>query len=514
VKLAPGATGTAVLRHTLIETLALSGLGGLLGLVLAAIALRAGVSFLPETLPRISSIGLDWQVVGFALLAAIVAGLLCGLVPALAAVRTNVNETLKEGGRTGTPAGGHARLRSTLVVAEMAGALVLLIASGLRLRSFEKLRSVDLGLRADHMLTAAYALPQRQYATPAAIDLFNDTLLRKLGQLPGRKAVGITSKLPASGNFSNSAFTVDGDVAAHGSKLNLSWPSQVMGDYFQAAGIALVRGREFTSADNHRKSPLVVIVNRSFAEPFGPGQNPIGKRLRSGMQETPTGWMTVVGEIGDVKQHRPDVATQYPIDPPADQNTASDGQRAPADSRDGQGGLVALRTVLPPDQMMNALRATVPAIDPQIPLTHGLSMESAVSETEAPRRFNAALISSFAAAAVLLAWLGIDSVIAFSAAMRTQEIAIRLAPGSQRIAVLGPILVSGARLGLIGWVLGAVGAASATKWLRSMLFEVDSLDPAVIILAAVSIFLLALAASLVPARRAAAIEPIAALRTE
>jgi putative ABC transport system permease protein len=513
VRLALGASGSVILRQTLIETLVLSTAGALLGLGVAVFALRIGVSFLPETLPRIDSIGIDWQVAGFAFAAALLTGLGCGILPALAAARTGVNEALKEGGRTGTAGGGHARLRSALVVTEIAVALVLLIASGLLLRSFEKLREVNLGLNPDHMLTAAYSLPQRQYSTQASIDAFNDTLLRRLAILPGVKSVGITSQLPASGSGGNSAFVAEGYVPPKGEALSLAWPSTTLGDYFGAAGIALLRGRDFTSADT-LKSPMVVIVNRTLADKFWPGQNPIGKRVRWGMQETPTPWMNVVGVIADVHQSTPDAPVQYQIYQPASQNTESYGSLAPPDSLNAQGGAIVMRTSRDPEQSIEDLRAAVRQIDPQLPLTQVQSMDHAVSESEAPRRFNAALISSFAGAAVLLALLGIYSIIAFSAALRTQEMAIRLALGSQRSTIMQLILVSGAKLGLIGCGIGAVAAVFATRLLRSLLFEVDPLDPAVIVLAALSIFALALAASLIPARRAAAIEPMQALRTE
>ncbi len=513
VRLALGASGAAVVRQMLLETLAISISGGLLGLGLAAAGLRAGISFLPETLPRIGSISLDWQVAGFALLAAILTGLLCGLIPAFVAARTPMNEALKEGGRTGTAGSGHARLRAALVIVETAVALILLTASGLLLRSFEKLRAVDLGFRADHMLTASYGLPQRQYSTQASIDAFNERLLEKLRQLPGVAAVGTTSILPAAGNNSNVAFVAEGYAPAKGAPLSTAFPFQLIGDYFHAAGIAMLRGRDFTSADTDR-SPLVMIVNRTLADHFWPGQDPIGKRVRLGMQETPTPWMTVVGEVGDVKQNTPDTETGFQIYQPASQSSASFGSLAPSDSLNAQGGAIVLRTVRDPEQTMDSLRAVVREIDPQLPLTQVQSIERVVGETEAPRRFNAVLISSFAAAAVLLALLGIYSVIAFSTAMRTQEMAIRLALGGQRSSVIGLVLMSGVKLGLAGAIIGVAGAMFATRLLRSLLFQVDPLDPTVIVLAALCILALAVAASFLPARRAASIEPMQALRAE
>ncbi|HLY40783.1 MAG TPA: ABC transporter permease [Terracidiphilus sp.] len=513
VRLALGASAMAVIRQNLMEAMILSVSGGLLGLVSAVILLRVGVSFLPESLPRINSIALDWQVVVFALLLALVTGALCGFVPALAASKTAVNDTLKEGGRTGSAGGAHARMRSALVIAEVAVALVLLTASGLLLRSFEKLREVNLGFKTDHLLTANYGLPQHQYATQASIDAFNSALLRDLQQLPGVKAVAVTSNLPAAGNFNNSAFVVENYVPAKGEGLSLSWPSEVLGDYFAAAGIPLLRGRGFTTADDAH-SPLVAVVNHALVQHFWPGQDPIGKRIRWGMQETPTPWMTVVGEIGDVKQNTPEGETQYQVYQPFSQNVASYGALAPATSLNAQGGTIVLRTGQPPEQMMDSLRGVVRSLDPQLPLTQVQSMETAISETEAPRRFNAVLISSFAGAAVLLALLGIYSVIAFSAALRTQEMAIRLALGSQRSSVMGIVVASGAKLCLAGCLIGTVVALFATRLLRSLLFQVNPLDPVVLILASVSILVLASAASLIPARRAASIDPMQALRDE
>ena len=513
VRMALGARNAVVLRQILAETLALSVAGGLLGLAFASIALRIGIRFLPETLPRISSIGLDWRVVGFALLLAVATGVLCGVIPALAAAHTQINEGLKEGGRTGSAGGGHARLRSALVIAEVAVALVLLVASGLLLRSFEKLREVDLGVRTDHTLAAGYSLPRREYPNQAAVDAFTRALLGKLQQLPGVQAVGLTSQLPASGQSSSSSFIPEGYVPPKGAGMNLSWTSQVLGGYLSAAGIPILRGRDFTDADR-TGSPFVVIVNRTLAERYWPGQDPIGKRLHWGLKETPLPWLTVVGEIGDVKQSGADEVVQDQVYQPVGQFVPSLGQFAPEGTLEGDGGAILMRAGLPPEEMENALRATVRAIDARLPLTQVESMQKVVEEGEAPRRFNTIVISAFAGAAVLLALLGIYSVIAFTTALRTQEMAIRLALGSQRTSVMKLVLVAGAKLGLAGCAIGAIAAVFATRLLRSLLFEVDSLDPIVLVLATVCILLIALAASVVPAYRAASVDPVEALKAE
>jgi len=295
--------------------------------------------------------------------------------------------------------------------------------------------------------------------------------------------------------------------------LNVAWIPQVTGNYFQAQGIPIIRGRDFTSADRE-DAPLVVIVNRTLAEHYWPGQDPIGKRLHRGPAEADLPWMTVVGEIGDVKQLAADVATvnQYYI--PSSQFKADAGSFASPDMLTGNAGSIVLGADLQPEQMAKSLLSVVRSIDPQLPLTQVESMDRVVAEGQAPRRFNTVLISAFAGAAVLLALLGIYSVITFSTALRTQEMAIRLALGSQRFSVMRLILVSGAKLGVAGCVIGAIAAIFVTRLLRSLLFQVDSLDPIVLVLATVSILLLALVASVIPARRAASVAPMEALRTE
>jgi putative ABC transport system permease protein len=513
IRIALGANTATMLRQTIMESLVLSVTGSVIGLALAGGALRVGLSLLPETLPRVNEIGLDGGVVGFALLLALLTGVTCGLVPAFAAIRTSVSDTLKEGGRTGSAGGGHARLRSALVILEIAVAMVLLTASGLLLRSFMKMRAVELGFRPDHTVAAEYSLPRKQYSTQAAVDGFDNELLRRLGQLPGVSSVGLTTRLPAWDIHSNSAFVVEGYVPQKSSSLLLGSPARVQGNYFKAIGISLLAGRLFTPEDK-LGSQMVVIVNHKLAEHYWPGQSAIGKRMRMGLQETPTPWLVVVGEVSDVKLGSPDEETTEQMYQPAAQEIAAYGSLAPADALTGNSGYIALRTELPPEQMEDQLRATVRSIDPQLPLTQVQSMEHALSETEAPREFNTALISSFAAAAVLLAVSGIYSVIAFSVALRVHEIAIRMALGSPQSAIFRLVLISGTKLALAGCAIGLLGAFAVSRLLRSFLFQVSGLDPLVLGLSAILVLLLALVASLLPAMRAASVDPMEALRTE
>jgi predicted permease len=512
VRLALGARAGALLRQAMVESLAISITGGALGLVFAEIALRVGVSHLPETLPRINEIGINWEVVLFALLLALFTGAMCGLAPAFAGLRTRVNDSLKEGGRSGTGS-GHARLRSALVVGEIAIALMLLAACGLLLRSFEKMRAVDLGFHPDHILVGTYSLPQKQYSKQPEVDTFNEELLRRVQQLPGVKSVGITTFLPASGSNSNTTFIVDGYAAPKGAGLNLATPVIIQGDYLQALGVPLLVGRLFGAADT-AQSQLVAIVNHKFAQHYWPNGDPIGKRFRIGTVETPTPWITIVGEVADVKENSPDAPNKEQWYQPIKQSEASVGTLAQPTDLNGNQMSIAVRTSMNPEQITNSLRATVRSLDLQLPLAQVQTMEHAVSETEAPRRFNTAVISAFAIAAVLLAALGIYSVMAFAAALRQQEMAIRMALGSQRSGILRLIFVSAAKLGIAGCIIGLIGAAAALHLLRSLLFNVSPFDPLVLLMAAVFVMLLASAASLLPALRAASIQPMKALRME
>jgi len=512
LQLALGAPVGTLLREAVLESLLLSMAGGVLGVGLAAIALRVGRSVLPETLPRIQEIGFDWKVVLFALVLSAATGVVCGVAPAFAAMRTKINETLKEGGRTGT-ASAHGWLRTTLVAGQIAVALMLLATSGLLLRSFEKMLAVDLGFRPDHLLTASYSLPGQQYTTQSAVDEFNHELLRRIQQLPGVKFVGLTSFLPASGGDSNTAIDAEGYVAPKGAPMNLATQVMVRGDYLQAIGVPLLAGRTFTPADT-ADTQLVAIVNHKLAEHCWPGENPVGKHLRLGVGGNKIPWLTVIGEVADVKESSPDVPSKQQYYTLVEQYEKSIGPFASPTDVNGTGGSIVVRTAMEPDQMANALRATVRSIDSQLPLTHIQSMESLLSMSESPRRFYTTLISAFALVAALLAGLGMYSVIAFSTALRTQEMAIRMALGANRAGVVRLVFTSAARVAIVGCAVGLAGVVAVSRLVGSFLFGVSPFDPSVLALAAVFVLILASLASFLPARRAACIDPMRVLRAE
>src|ERR1051325_11654137 len=338
-------------------------------------------------------------------------------------------------------------------------------------------------------------------------------MMRRVGQIPSVQAVGVTSFLPASGSNSNSTFVVEGYVPPKDANMNLMTWVNVDGNYFQAMGIPLLNGRFLTEEDK-ANTQLVAVVNHKMAEHFFHGENPIGKRLRIGTPETDTPWVTIVGEVADVKEASPDTPSKEQSYMTIEQVVASQGKLASPTDLNGNGGYIAVRAAMPPEQLQNQLRNTVHSIDPQLPLAQMQSMERTVSDSEAPRRFNTAVIASFAITAVLLAALGIYSVIAFSAVLRTQEMAIRMALGSQRMGILRLIFTSAAKLAIVGCVIGLGVAALASRVLQSMLFEVSPFDLSVLAAAAGFLLMLALVASLLPARRPASIDPMKALRTD
>ncbi|HEX4309447.1 MAG TPA: ABC transporter permease [Acidobacteriaceae bacterium] len=509
VRLAIGAPPLTLLRQAILESVVLNLIGGVLGIGVAMAALALGKDLLPDTLPLVNLIQLNWTVVIFALVLALGTGVCCGLAPGFAALRTNVNAAMKEGGRSGSAGGNHGRLRSVLVITEIAVALVLLTAAGLLLRSFKKMSAVDLGFTPEHVTTAGYALPAQEYPTQGQIDGFNKRLLQQLRQLPGVEAAGLTSTIPATG-AGIEAFVVD-EADPKGPSLGSTPPTQVIGDFFRVMGIPLQRGRYFTDADD-AEGQLVVIVNHEFAEHYWPHKDPIGRHMRVGGMKSITPWMTVVGEVADAKLNAPDADAQEQFYQPVAQLTRDGGNDVLPSTLWGNNLFIVVRSALPAQHLEEAIRATVRRIDPRLPLNQIQTMDDVVEQSEAPRRFNTIVISSFALAAVLLAVLGIYSIIAFSVASRVQEMAIRMALGSQRSDIVRLVVVAGLKLAAAGCLIGLAIGLVVSNILRSFLFDVSPFDPVTMALTSAVVFVLAIVASALPARRAASVDPIRALR--
>ena len=510
VRLALGAQSSAIIRESVLEGLMLSLVGGMLGLALAAITIRTALQLLPDSMPRIDSVSIDIPVALFALLLALATGILCSIAPAFAAVRTNPIESLKDGARTGTGARSHAWLRTGLVIAEIAIALVLLTTSGAFLRSYQKMLAVDPGYRPDHVLVARYQLPLQRYRTNASVEAFNRAVVERSANRPGVSAVGLSDIVPGTDTFGEAAYTVEGQ-AAEGWKLKFAAFGTIYGDYFRSMGIPLLEGRTFT-ADDHANAPLVVVVNQSMAAHSWPGQSALGKRMHVGNPKKGLPWATVVGVVGDARlgsRDEPAIDQWYaPAQQPATLYGSESGKLT-----NSVGGYITLRSTLPPEDMIQTLREAVAGVDPLLALEQIQTMNDAISNVEAPRRFNTHLITAFAMGALLLAITGIYAVVALSVSLRNQEIAIRMALGAQRNGIARLVLFSGAKMALWGCGFGLLGSFALSKLVSGFLFGVSATDPAIYVGGALMMIVVALLGSAFPAARAAAADPIEALRS-
>jgi len=511
VRLALGARSGVIVRESVFEGFLISLAGGVVGLAFAAVAIRTALHLLPESIPRIDSISINATVAAFAVLLALVTGALCSLAPAFAALRTNLTESLNEGSRSGTGAASHTWLRSGLVVSEIAIALVLLIVSGAFVRSFQKMHAVDPGFRADHVLVAEYQLPVEQYSTNTSADTFNHAVIDRLLSKPGIIAAGSTNGLPTSDFFGRAAYTIEG-VPADSWKLKFAMFATVYGDYFHALDIPLIEGRYFT-VDDRSSSALVVIVNQSMAEHCWPGQRAVGRRMHVGNPKKGYPWATVVGIVADTKMGSRDEPSEDQWYAPAEQPATLNGSDYAGKLTNPASGYITIRSALPPEQMAQTLRSTVAEVDPMLALQQVQPMDDAISNVEAPRRFNTDLITAFAVGALLLAITGIYAVVAFSVSMRTHELAIRIALGAQRMGIARLVLISAVKLALLGCGLGVLGSLAVSHLVSSFLFEVSATDPFIYMGSVLLMMIVALVASLFPAARAAQADPTNALRS-
>ncbi|HEY1896978.1 MAG TPA: ABC transporter permease, partial [Terracidiphilus sp.] len=480
VRLAVGARPGAIVRESIFEALLLSGGGAVLGLAFVAIAVRSTPHILPQSMPRVDAIAVDPTVAAFAVLLALATGALCSLAPALSALRTNLTDSLKEGSKAASGTSSHAWLRSGFVVVEIAAALVLLNTCGALIRSYEKMLVVDPGFRPDHVLVAGYQLPLAQYPTAGSAHAFNRAVLEKLGARPGVTAAGIGNTIPASGLIGGAAYTIEGEPVNQW-KLKFAMFFVVDGDYFRAMGIPLLDGRTFT-ADDRADTPLVIVVNESMAKHCWPGQRAIGKRMHVGNPKKDSPWATVVGIVADTKGGGRDEPSTDQWYSPQQQPTILFGQDYKEALTGSAGGFIVVRSTFPPEQMARTLRATVAEIDPRLALDPIQPMDGIIANVEAQRRFNTDLISAFALGALLLAITGIYAVVAFSVSMQTQEIAIRMALGAQRVKIARLVLISGVRLGLAGCALGVLGSWGSARMVQTFLFGVTATDPLIYII--------------------------------
>jgi predicted permease len=499
VRLALGSSRVRLLGQLVAESMLLTLTGAVLGLFFANSIMGALLALMPAEIPRVHAVDLNLTVLGFAVGLALLTGLFFGIVPALAASSTNVNATLKEGGRSGMQGREHNRVRSALVVAEVALAMVLLVGAGLLMRSFQRVLETDPGFQPKHVLTASLSLPDSHYKGDAQIRNFYQGLMERLRQLPGVQMAGGSTDLPLQAGW-NHIFTPEGYQPPPGTNLNFSNHSVILGQYLQTMGVPLLQGRYFTEQDNDG-SPHVLIVSQSLARQFWPNGDVIGKRLKWGPAESKDPWLTIVGVVGDVKQGSLEIETTPHTYEPFLQNTSSSLN-------------VAIRASGKPASLASALRATVWAVDPQLAVAQVQTMDQVISQSTTPRRFNLFLLGGFACLALILSAIGIYGVIAYSVVRRVHEIGVRMALGAQRTDVVRLVVGQGVLLLGIGLVVGILGALVLTRSLASFLYDIQPTDPATFACVVVILAAVALVACYIPACRATKVDPITALRYE
>ena len=504
VRMALGASRKRVVRQLLTESTLLSLLGGVLGLLLAYFAIRAFLAFGPGQMPRLNEVGINSGVLVIAFVVCVASGILFGLAPALETSRPALSDPLKDANRSSSSASAH-RTHRALLVFEVALALLLMMGSGLLIRSFVRLSHVSPGVETDHLITAAISLSDK-YSEPQ-LGQFWKQFLEKLQALPGVRAVGITMSLPPNLLEITNPFTVEGQGYDRQRKLQLAEEMAVSPDYFRALGIPLIKGRFFSPSDRveGEKDPMIVIINETMAKQYFGGKDPIGGRIQTGDPDPRSPWETIVGVVGDVKYSGLDSGPQPTIYVPYNENGWVGWSREM---------YLVVRSSGGAQQVVPAIRAELASVDSTLPLAQVRTMDERLDESLVQQRFRTWLISGFAALALLLSAIGIYALISYSVTQRTREIGVRVALGAQRSHVLGMVLRDGLKLLLFGLLLGWIGAFSATRVMRSLLYSTSATDAVSFAATSITLTAVALLACYIPARRATKVDPMVALRYE
>ena len=506
IRAAVGASRGRIVKQVLAETILLSLAGGGVGLLLASPMVQLIAAYFAAQLPQAIEIKLDGWVLAFTLGISILAGILAGYLPARRFTQTNLNDMLQQGlGRTDTDAGGHL---STLVASEVALSLMLLIGAGLLIRSLWKLRGVDPGFDAHNVLTLTVSVPPKKFPLPSGESNFFERVRDEVAALPGIESVGVIDSLPTKGGSTQPVQIEGRPLAAMAEQPEVAVRT-INPDYLRAMHIPLLRGRSFSAADT-ADSQSAGLISEAMARRFWPNQNPVGKHLSRTFFAP--GSCEIVGVVGDVKENGLDV-----VDPVATLYLPLAQIAAPA-PRFGQWNSgpmsLAIRTSSNPSNATNEITAAIHRVDSSAPVLDVRSMDELLTESIAQRRLNMLLLAAFAGLALLLAAVGIYSVLAYAVRRRVREIGIRLALGAGRGDVLELIVGRSMTWALTGLGVGLAGSVLVTRLLGRLLFEVSPMDP--LVYAAVSAVLLgvALLASYIPARRATKVDPMVALRWE
>jgi putative ABC transport system permease protein len=501
VRVALGAKRRRLIRQFLTESILLSTLGGIVGLGIAYGGLFLLRAFIPENISQAREISIDFKVLAFTLIVSVLTGVIFGLAPAIQATRFNQMETLKEGGRDAATGGSGKRLRSLLVMSEVAISLVLLIGAGLLINSFLRLRNVDPGFRADNLLTMKIVLPEPKYAKFQRRAAFYTDLVQRVQSLAGVRSAAVTTNLPLYRQGNSISISIEGRPAPPPGQELIVVTRIISPAYFETMSIPLLKGRALTDQDTET-SPNVVVISETMANRFWPGEDPIGKRIAAGRVRTPEDWIQVVGVVKDVRQF------ELTADPKPQMYISyrQAGFFAPRD--------LVVKTDVDPASMAATVRKAVWDIDKDQPVSNIRTMEEILSESIARQRFSMLLLAIFAGVALVLAGVGIYGVMSYSVAQRTHEIGIRMALGAQTGAVLKLAVGYGMKLVIAGIVVGLIAAFALTRLMATLLFGVTATDPATFTLISLLLIAVAALASYIPARRATRVNPIIALRYE
>ncbi len=502
IRAAVGASRLRLIRQLLTESLLLSVLGGLVGLIVSVWAVDLFIKLSPGDIPRLNEASVDLRLLGFALLVSLLTGVGFGLLPAFQASKTDLNSSLKEGGGKATEGQQRRRARSVLVVTEIALAQVLLVGATLLAISYVRVTQIHPGFNAGRVLTAKIAPSRKKYPDPRSREMFYTTVLERLQGLPGVEAAGMVMNLPLTGSSMNRGFRAEGQPEPRPDE-NVTMDYQVVSpDYFKALEIPIKRGRGFTNTDSET-SERVIVINKSMAQHYWPNQDPVGKRIAVGESSKENSWRTIVGIVGDVR-HASLSETPVP--------TAFITYRQDFESWPRMG--FAIKTKGDPASLSSLVRKELAALAPTQPVYAVDPMEKLMQAAVAQRRFIMLLLGSLSAIAVMLAMVGIYGVISFSVGERTQEIGIRIALGARTADVMRMVLSQGMRVVLVGIVIGVGAAFALTRLLSSLLFEVSPTDTSTFLIVAGVLSGIALLACYIPARRATKVDPLIALRYE
>jgi putative ABC transport system permease protein len=513
-----GASRKRIVRQLLTESVLLALAGGILGTMLALWGVEALIGLSPEELPRFSEIKVDGRVLGFTFLVSLLTGIIFGLIPALQTSKPDLNESLKEGSRGSTGGVTSHRVRNALVVAEIAISLFLLICAGLMINSFARLRNVNPGFRPENVLTMLIALPDAKYpdSRPEQKAGFFRQLIERVSALPGAQSAAVTSSLPLSGFGSGKLFTRQDQPAPTSIEdIPMIRYFEISPGYFQTMAIPLEQGRFFDERDNS-DGPTVAIINETLARRFFSDEDPLGKVILTGVPEEivppgllPPGFrfprLKIVGVIGDVRHRGLSEQVQPEVYVPHAQGGVFETNN---------NMFLAVRTAGDPSSLAAAVRSQVVAIDKEQPVSNITTMERRLADSLARPRFSTLLMGIFASLALTLAAVGLYGVMSYAVAQRTHEIGIRMALGAQTGDVLKMVVRQGMILTITGVGLGLVSSIFLTRLMSSLLYGVSATDPATFALISALLTGVALGACFVPARRAARVDPMVALRYE